>query len=180
MGFLSFVWPDIVKGNALEDEVYGHIKDELDLNQYNAARQAFDITAFHTFVKYLVNRGLQDSWVKDKKGRIGSVWDTRQKHWRPYVDICKVCSIDWDFIGKTEHFEQDHNYMFQKLGIVDDVGGPLTGQRNVYGANNFFRYFTGLDRQTLEKLYEFYKIDFELFGYEVPERLWQMSDTVTV
>ena len=46
------------------------------------------------------------------------MWETRQKHWRPYVDICKICSIDWDFIGKTEHFEQDHNYMFEKLGIL--------------------------------------------------------------
>ena len=69
MSFLSFVWPDIVKGNGLEDEIYGHIKDELDLKQYNAARQAFDITAFHAFVKYLVSRGLEDSWVKDKQLR---------------------------------------------------------------------------------------------------------------
>lgn len=128
------------------------------------------------------------------------MWETRQKHWRRYVDICKICSIEWDFIGKTEHFEQDHNYMFRKLGILgrvrlfavlvssvtqleatptkDEVGGPLTGERNVYGANNFYRYFTGLNRQTLEKLYDFYKVDFELFGYEVPSRLWEMADAV--
>ena len=56
--------------------------------------------------------------LKTKKDRIGSMWETRQKHWRRYVDICKVCSIEWDFIGKTEHFEQDHNYMFDKLGIL--------------------------------------------------------------
>ena len=56
--------------------------------------------------------------LKTKKDRIGSMWETRQKHWRRYVDICKVCSIEWDFIGKTEHFEQDHNYMLKKLGIL--------------------------------------------------------------
>ena len=107
------------------------------------------------------------------------MWDTRQKHWRPYVDICKVCSIEWDFIGKTEHFEQDHNYMLaKKLNIIDDVGGPMMGERNVYGANNFFRYYTGLSTETLEKLYEFYRVDFELFGYEVPERLWEMAKSV--
>ena len=54
----------------------------------------------------------------------------------------------------------------------------IVADRNVYGANNFYRYFTGLNRQTLEKLYNFYKIHFELFGYEVPDRLWEMADAV--
>ena len=68
--------------------------------------------------------------------------------------------------------------MFNKLGIIEDVGGPMTGERNVYGANNFFRYYTGLSTDTLEKLYEFYKVDFELFGYDVPARLWEMAKKV--
>ena len=67
MQFANFVWPDIAKGNRLEEKIYGHIKDELDLTEYNAARQALDITAFHTFVKYLVDRGPDDDWIKDKK-----------------------------------------------------------------------------------------------------------------
>ena len=55
--FGNMVWPDIVKGNELEEKLFGHIKDDvLDLTQYNAALQAFDIAAFHTFVQYLVNR----------------------------------------------------------------------------------------------------------------------------
>ena len=67
MPFANFVWPDIVKGNRLEAKLFDHIREEIDLTEYNAARQAFDITSFHTFVKYLVERGPDDDWVKDKK-----------------------------------------------------------------------------------------------------------------
>ena len=54
--FLDAVWPAIVKGNDEEIKLYGHLKDEIDYTQYNAALQAYDIAAFHTFVHYLVKR----------------------------------------------------------------------------------------------------------------------------
>ena len=54
--FMDAVWPAIVKGNDEEIKLYGHLKDEIDYTQYNAALQAYDIAAFHTFVHYLVKR----------------------------------------------------------------------------------------------------------------------------
>ena len=45
-----------MKGNDEEVKLYGHLKDEIDMKQYNAALQAYDIAAFHTFVHYLVKR----------------------------------------------------------------------------------------------------------------------------
>ena len=56
----------------------------------------------------------------------------------------------------------------------------MVGERNAYGANKFFQYYTGLPKSTLEKLYKFYQIDFELFGYEVPDRLWEMAEDVQI
>ena len=63
LNFDNMVWSDIVKGNELEIEMFSHIAGELDLTQYDAALQVFDIAAFHTFVHYLVNRKRVKVWT---------------------------------------------------------------------------------------------------------------------
>ena len=90
---------------------------------------------------------------------------------RRVIDVCKVCSIDWDFIGKTEYFNDDHNWMFENLGILGDKIPKKTDDRSVYGKNHFYQYYEGLSKETILKLYELYRPDFELFGYEIPEGL---------
>jgi len=157
------VWVEIHKGNQFEMEFGKDAKVNLDLTKYNAASQMLDIESFHTFIHYLIARGPGGD-------HDGKVWDTRQKHWRRVIDVCKVCSIDWDFIGKTEYFNDDHNWMFKNLGILDKIG-MKTDDRSVYGQNHFYQYYEGLSKETIKKLYELYRPDFELFGYEVPEGL---------
>ena len=64
---MNAVWPNIVKGNDEEISKYGHIKDEIDMTQYNAALQAYDIAAFHTFVHYLVKRNIEFKFFTENK-----------------------------------------------------------------------------------------------------------------
>ena len=60
--------------------------------------------------------------------------------------------------------------MFKNLGIIDKLG-MKEDDRSVYGQNHFYQYYEGLSKQTIQKLYELYRPDFELFGYEIPESL---------
>ena len=71
--------------------------------------RAFDIAGFHQFINYLVHRG---------PGGDTLTWQVRQKHWRRTLDVCKVCSIEWDYIGKFETFRDDYNYMFEQRGLL--------------------------------------------------------------
>lgn len=63
--------------------------------------------------------------------------------------------------------------MFKNLGIIGDDGslGMKEDDRSVYGQNHFYQYYEGLSKETIQKLYELYRPDFELFGYEIPEGL---------
>ena len=70
-GSITLISVQLYKGNELEERLFGHIRKDIDLSQYKAALQAFDIVGFHTFVTYLVNRGPDDDWIKDKHGYIG-------------------------------------------------------------------------------------------------------------
>ena len=89
---------------------------------------------------------------------------------RRAIDICKVCSIEWDFIGKIEYFDEDYNYMFEQLGLLDIVG-KRDENRETKAYSTFYQYFQGLGKEKVQALYEWYKPDFELFGYEIPEGL---------
>ena len=60
--------------------------------------------------------------------------------------------------------------MFKNLGIIDKLG-MKEDDRSVYGQNHFYQYYEGLSKQTIQKLYELYRPDFELFGYQIPEGL---------
>ena len=81
-----------------------------------------------------------------------------------------MCSIEWDFIGKIETFDPDYNYLFDKLGLLDIVG-KREEDRTPYSQQKFYQYFAGLGNDRIQALYELYKPDFELFGYEIPEGL---------
>ena len=49
--------------------------------------------------------------------------------------------------------------------------GKLEEDRASFGNLHMYRYFEGLPKETILALYEFYKPDFELFGYEIPAGL---------
>ena len=49
-----------------------------------------DKEGFHAFIKYLV-----------KRANI-SAGGSRIRHWKRFVDLCGICSFDWNFIGKLE------------------------------------------------------------------------------
>lgn len=49
-----------------------------------------------------------------------------------------MCSVDWDFIGKFETFREDYNYMFDKLGLIGNVG-KLESDHEGYGEKNLYQ-----------------------------------------
>lgn len=85
--FKNDMWPEIIKGGESGGEAeYGWTAkvavEQEGLNQYNLLNKALDIEGFHVFVDYLIKRG-------PGGGNDGKVWETRQKHWRRIVDVCK-------------------------------------------------------------------------------------------
>jgi len=159
--FDKLIWSGILNGNVDEASFGKEARESLNLEPYDVLNRAFDIAGFHQFINYLVNRG---------PGGDTLTWQVRQKHWRRTLDVCKVCSIEWDYIGKFETFRDDYNYMFEQRGLLDVVG-KLEDDHEGYGERNLYQYYEGLPKDTIQALYEVYKPDFELFGYEVPDGL---------
>ena len=85
-------------------------------------------------------------------------------HYRPFISRCAYCSVPYAVISKAETFEEDKRFIGKMAGIqFEDI---QVHKSSGGGTKELARkYFGLLDRKTVDQLYEFYKVDFEMFGY---------------
>lgn len=91
-------------------------------------------------------------------------------HWIPVTYFCTPCFFHYDVIAKFETLEEDQNYLI----AVAQLGHMIKPQwRNAgKGAHTndlVVKLFTELDDEQVRGLYEYYKYDFELFGYSTDD-----------
>ena len=84
-------------------------------------------------------------------------------HWRVQYYQTFQDSVDYDFIGKLENFENDCAYVFSK--IREDYADYYRSERR--HATNSEKLLSKFYSDDLtEKVFNKYKIDFEYFGYD--------------
>ena len=86
-------------------------------------------------------------------------------HIHPFWNSGKYCYLDYEVIGKMETFTNDSNYIMSKTGMKTSIeqdhissGGSTSDLAKVY--------FAKLPSALIEKLHQWYKIDFEMFNYD--------------
>ncbi|XP_061932413.1 carbohydrate sulfotransferase 11-like isoform X1 [Apis cerana] len=103
---------------------------------------------FREFVQYLIHTDLPNYG---------------DDHWMPYYWFCALCIVDYDIIAKVETLYQDQIYAIHKLNLQGIIKPRWQHNRNHSNASKI--YFSQLNRDMVEKLYEKFKLDFELFDY---------------
>ena len=95
-------------------------------------------------------------------------------HVMPFWKRCDMCNLNYDLIGKMETFTQDSNYIMEKIGmkspkiVVAEKEHVSSGNSSEEMAKNLF---ARLPNDLIEKLYDLYKLDFEMFDYEYKQYL---------
>ncbi|XP_077868876.1 carbohydrate sulfotransferase 8-like [Saccoglossus kowalevskii] len=95
-------------------------------------------------------------------------------HWNFQHTRCAVCERSYDFIGHFENIVEESNYLLHLLGINTTVFPEHEYSfhvTNISENNIYLKYFSQVPREDILKLYEFYRMDFELFGYSFPQEL---------
>ncbi|KAG8225637.1 hypothetical protein J437_LFUL013671 [Ladona fulva] len=106
------------------------------------------------------------------------------EHWAPYFRFCTPCAVNFTVIAKMETLSRDEDYIIDKAGIASALGRkpgdagtrPREAVNAAIGgrtADVLPRYFQTLTREQLDALYEIYRLDFEMFGYE-PAKYYDM------
>ena len=116
----------------------------------------------HAFAHHLIR-------VVHRPLRLWRYASINARHWSRAYDACRVCSIDWDFIGKFETIENDSEHVMAEIGLKGRVSLGLHQKSN--GFEKVFEYYKGLPRQVLADFYHAYEPDFQVLGYSIPAEL---------
>lgn len=111
---------------------------------------------FREFVDYIIDKNLL-AYADD--------------HWIPYFSFCTPCLVDYDVIIKLETLERD---VQQLMGLLGQDTGPEVKHTNRRGRSQselVISYYKQLDYITILKLYDKYRLDFELFNYGIRDYL---------
>uniref|UniRef100_A0A1B6L286 Carbohydrate sulfotransferase n=1 Tax=Graphocephala atropunctata TaxID=36148 RepID=A0A1B6L286_9HEMI len=119
---------------------------------------------FREFVRYLIDLDLL-SYSDD--------------HWIPVYLFCTPCLLRYDIIAKVETLQRDQVYTLRAANI-DQLIRPRWQHRTVPAGTTTSdlarRYFSQLTTADVQKLYQKYQLDFELFGYKIDDYLKYTSD----
>ncbi|CAD7078881.1 unnamed protein product [Hermetia illucens] len=97
------------------------------------------------------------------------------EHWTPVYKFCTPCSINYTLIAKVETLQRDTDYIIRQAGLEALLLGKLPKSRmrkiSNRAAHNtrglIEKYFSQVDRKTLDEIINIYRLDFELFNYNL-------------
>ena len=100
-------------------------------------------------------------------------------HWTPYHNFCLLCDVSYTAIGNMDHFDEDvefillaanassanNDYEYSKVvhSSAKDRNKPKSTKAKKTDTK---KYMSELTKEQLNKLYNMYKIDFEMFNFD--------------
>ena len=92
-------------------------------------------------------------------------------HWREMYKLSLPCLVNYDLIAKLETVESDMEFLLDFLGLKHfhfPTFRPPYHRDGEDKVDLIQLYFGNMSTRHLQRLYDVYKLDFELFGYEKP------------
>ncbi|XP_054015006.1 carbohydrate sulfotransferase 11-like [Hylaeus anthracinus] len=92
-------------------------------------------------------------------------------HWDRYYTHCGVCNMQYNYVLKLDDYTyREINYIFSKFGL-NETTIYLPKLEKTHGGHTDFdttcKYLANLTQNMIFKLYEKYKIDFEMYNYNL-------------
>merc|ERR1719203_185741 len=104
-------------------------------------------------------------------------------HWKKFYLRCSYCDLQYSVIGRAETYSEDTKYILLKANLTSNIplemaafhkhadfnnkDKELTREPNGDPEARTLEYFKNINQTVLQTLYEMYKIDFELFNYNM-------------
>ena len=104
-------------------------------------------------------------------------------HWKKFYLRCSYCDLQYSVIGRAETYSEDTKYILLKANLTSNIplenadfrkhadytnkDKKLTHEANGEPEARTLEYFKNINQTVIQTLYEMYKIDFELFNYNL-------------
>lgn len=138
------------------------------IRKYRRSHRDSDLSAsglhFEDFVRYLGD--------SEGRRRMDRQFGEHVIHWVTYAELCAPCQIQYSVVGHHETLEQDAAHILRAAGIERLVSyPPIPPGITRYNRTKVERYFSGVGKRDVKRLYARYRGDFQLFGYPSPDFL---------
>ncbi|XP_042224157.1 carbohydrate sulfotransferase 11-like [Homarus americanus] len=91
-------------------------------------------------------------------------------HWADYNSQCCPCYFDYAYVTKVETLTEDLQYVFRVLGLPSDPSVSMNQlRRNLDKPYSDFWYYRKVPVYLKRQIYEIFKLDLEMFGYQLPQ-----------
>ncbi|XP_069101095.1 carbohydrate sulfotransferase 14-like [Argopecten irradians] len=92
-------------------------------------------------------------------------------HWEKYNTLCHPCTVRYDFIGKYETISRDADFILRDIGAPPEIQFPKRSDKYTTEEtrNTFEKYYSQIPGEYIVKLWNMYRLDFELFGYSLSD-----------
>ncbi|XP_042888256.1 carbohydrate sulfotransferase 11-like [Penaeus japonicus] len=136
----------------------------------NNSSDTSSFPSFAEFVQYVIDSTKEYETPKE--------WTDNVKCWLPYWVHCSVCSTDYNIIMKLETMKDDERFLItlSRLEELKDIASwvHLKGSSSADLAKEYYKDVT---RRQMEKLYQRYRPDFDLFQYDIDDFLAIAKDS---
>lgn len=100
------------------------------------------------------------------------------EHWAPYYSFCSPCQVAFDYVLRFESLPQEEAFLVAKVPGLSAVVKPHKVHSSHTDYNAVTRqYFSKLSALQLAQLYDIYRKDFVIFGYNAT-RYWEYVGAV--
>ena len=139
------------------------------IRQYrkNATQQAIQSGSdvkFKEFVQYIIDPRTE-------------IREPANEHWKQFYKLCHPCLVDYNVIGKYDTMTQDIKYLFKQAMVEKIVKFP-SSSLHYHGARTaqfLIDSFEDISKEEIRRLWQFYSVDFAMFGYPFPS--WAFTNT---
>ena len=125
------------------------------INRLDSAQDKFNIT-FTEFVNFVTS-----SMDNEDINKLDI-------HWKPVSRICNPCAVRYDVVIEHDNHSEESQMLVDYLQMNKPNSNPLYFEPypRISTRDKCNKYFTRLSKGLRQKLYELYRDDFLLFGYE--------------
>lgn len=137
--------------NRIGSKILKQYRGAETANEYMEHPERYELT-FKEFVDFISTHARKPS--------------LNDRHWQRMAEICYPCDIEYDYIAKVETLPEDSIYFLLSNGFSSHLQNYANHATNSSSLTSVLQYYSSLSEESKDKLYQRYKVDFQLFDYD--------------
>lgn len=154
--------------SAFRDKLENYERDLMFRNgYYNTMYGKYIVKVYRDDSDVTLSNRTEPTWQEFVKYLINTPSSKFDEHWKPIYSLCSPCVIKYNVIAKMETFSEDTQFIINQLGLEDRLHVEWIHKTSDTRTSDIATaYFSQLTLAQIDQLFEKYRLDFELFGYD--------------